>query len=309
MDLFGLAGGLLGALGSGDSKQSQSTTKTPYGPATGWLDSNIADGIALQNYYKQNPFSTAQQNAYGNSLGLSNGFRNVMGGLNKQMSSTQYFDRSNPTARPQSYNFTGGDTSQASSISQPQSVGNGSSIPSNPWASMPVTASAGMPQQAPGYIAPADGSRGYTEASQGIANQPVNNAIQSFGGALQNLGLGTIGQAVSDYGFSKTPNAQMSFADQYQAYREGRITAEQMAKAELEQRQQAVTTGGTGNYGSNYGFDATSMGAPNAASASAIANSFADYMSSIGGNSGDYSGGFSGGYGLSGGGGNDAYGI
>ena len=99
MDLFGLAGGLLGALGSGDSKQSQSTTKQPYGPATGWLDSNIADGIALQNYYKQNPFSTAQQNAYGNSLGLSNGFRNVMGGLNKQMSSTQYFDRSNPLAK------------------------------------------------------------------------------------------------------------------------------------------------------------------------------------------------------------------
>ena len=240
MDLFGLAGGLLGALGSGDSKQSQSTTKTPYGPATGWLDSNIADGIALQNYYKQNPFSTAQQNAYGNSLGLSNGFRNVMGGLNKQMSSTQYFDRSNPTARPQSYNFTGGDTSQASA--QPQSVGNGSSIPSNPWLSMPVTASAGMPQTM-GYIAPADGSRGYTEASQGIANQPVNNAIQSFGGALQNLGLGTIGQAVSDYGFSKTPNAAMSLADQYAAYREGRITAEQMAKAELEQRQQALMSG------------------------------------------------------------------
>lgn len=241
MDLFGLAGGLLGALGSGDSKQSQSSTKTPYGPATGWLDSNIADGIALQNYYKQNPFSTAQQNAYGNSLGLSNGFRNVMGGLNKQMSSTQYFDRSNPLARPQSYNFTGGDTSQASA--QPQSVGNGSSIPSNPWLSMPTTASAGMPQQAPGYIAPADGSRGYTEASQGIANQPVNNAIQSFGGALQNLGLGTIGQAVFDYGFSKTPNATMSLADQYAAYTSGRITAEQYAKAELEQRQQALMSG------------------------------------------------------------------
>ena len=261
MDLFGLAGGLLGALGSGDSKQSQSTTKTPYGPATGWLDSNIADGIALQNYYKQNPFSTAQQNAYGNSLGLSNGFRNVMGGLNKQMSSTQYFDRSNPTARPQSYNFTGGDTSQASA--QPQSVGNGSSIPSNPWLSMPVTASAGMPQTM-GYIAPADGSRGYTEASQGIANQPVNNAIQSFGGALQNLGLGTIGQAVSDYGFSKTPNATMSLADQYESYGYGRAAAEAMAAAAM----------------------------------------------SGGGNSNDRSpSDFSGGFGLSGGGGNDAYGI
>jgi hypothetical protein len=240
MDLFGIGGALLGGLlGGKDGQQSQTSTKQPYGPATGWLDSNIADGQALQNYYKQNPFSQAQQNAYGNSQALSDSFRSVMPGLNKQMSSTQYFDRSNPLARPQSFNFTGGDTSQASTVSQPQSVNNGANILPNPWASIPQQSPQAAPPQ---YRAPVMQDRGGSDYATYSNGDTTNNNLQNLGGALQNLGLGTIGQAVSDYGFQQTPNYNMSLADQYESYGMGRAQAEAMA---------SMSGGGSANgYGS-----------------------------------------------------------
>ena len=272
MDLFGLLGAGIGALSnSGSGSKSETTTSQPYGPATGWLNSNITDGQALQDYYKQNPFSQAQQNAYGNSLGLSNGFRNVMGGLNKQMSSTQYFDRSNPQARPQSYNFTGGDTSQAGY--QPQSVNNGTNIQANPWANMPTSASSGMPTNRGTYTPQSDGS-GYTTAPAPTGDS-VNNPIQSLGIGLQNLGLGSIGQAVTDYGFSKTPNAAMSLADQYQSYGMGRAAAEALAAQTLSGSVD-IPGGGGGGYG--------------------LSNAAYGNDGSYGGAGSDYSGGYGGGF-------------
>ena len=110
--LYKVGGALLGGLlGGQDSKQSQSSTKTPYGPATGWLDSSIAQGQNLQNLYGSNPFSMGQQQAYTNSLGLSNTARGMVPGLVNQMGSQKFFDRSNPLARNTPFNFASGDTS------------------------------------------------------------------------------------------------------------------------------------------------------------------------------------------------------
>ena len=148
-DPYKIGGAILGGLlGGQDSKQSQSSTKTPYGPATGWLNSSIAQGQNLQNLYSANPFSMGQQQAYTNSLGLSNTARGMVPGLVNQMGSQKFFDRANPLGRPTPFNFSNGDTSIAGAgatqlggqgfapitgslgFSNPVAVGNGTAVAS-----------------------------------------------------------------------------------------------------------------------------------------------------------------------------------
>lgn len=109
MSLLSIGGSLLGALGSGDSKQSASASKEPWGPAQSWLTSNLGIGQALQNQYMANPLSAAQQQAYGNAFNTSGMGRNIAMSVLPQLSGGSFFDRSNPTARPAAFNmFSGG---------------------------------------------------------------------------------------------------------------------------------------------------------------------------------------------------------
>lgn len=126
-DWMSLAGGLLGALGSGDSKQTQSAEKTPWGPSQGWLTNNINSGQQLQDYYQRNPLSADQLQAYANSKALSGGARSMFGNLTNQINSTQFFDRSNPLGRPQALQFT----SQGYGDAQASGTGGGLSAPFN----------------------------------------------------------------------------------------------------------------------------------------------------------------------------------
>jgi hypothetical protein len=61
-------GGLLGAyLGYQDGKDKEQTSKTePWGPAQPYLKGLLSEGAGLYDQYKQQPFTQAQQNAYGN---------------------------------------------------------------------------------------------------------------------------------------------------------------------------------------------------------------------------------------------------
>lgn len=104
--LIPLAGGLLGAFGSSDSKQTASSDRTPWGPSQGWLTSNINSGQQLQDYYQKNPLSADQLQAYGNSKALTGNARNLFGNVTNQLNSTQFFDRSNPLNRPAALQFT-----------------------------------------------------------------------------------------------------------------------------------------------------------------------------------------------------------
>ena len=105
MDLFSLAGGLLGAFGSGDKQQSSTQKSEPWGPAQPWIQQNIQNGQDLQRHYQQNPFSQQQLNAYGNASALNSGFMNALPGLLGQMNGQRQFDRSNPLMRPSQFNF------------------------------------------------------------------------------------------------------------------------------------------------------------------------------------------------------------
>lgn len=102
-----IIGGVLGAAGNSGSKtQSQDTTRQPWANAAPWLQKSVDRGSQLQDFYQQNPFSPAQQQAYGNQFALSDNYRATMPQLMQTMSNQGGFDRNNPTARAPSFNFT-----------------------------------------------------------------------------------------------------------------------------------------------------------------------------------------------------------
>lgn len=116
MSLISIGSSLLGALGSGDSKQQQSSVHQPWGPAQSWLTSNLGLGQQLQNQYMAQPFSPAQQQAYANSFNITGLGRGLGMGMLGSLSNS-VFDRTNPLARPEapSSGLLGGTTGSAPS--------------------------------------------------------------------------------------------------------------------------------------------------------------------------------------------------
>ena len=76
-------GSIAGALGSKKSSGGTTTAeRTPWEPAVPWLQNNLMQGQALQNYYQQNPFNEQQKQAYSNLFGDLDNFRaNIAPGL------------------------------------------------------------------------------------------------------------------------------------------------------------------------------------------------------------------------------------
>lgn len=95
-----LAGGLLGAAGSGDKSQSSTQTREPWGPAQDWIKQNITQGQGLQQQYTQNPFSQLQKDVYSNQYGLLNSANQNMPawmqGMQANASGANNYDRNNP---------------------------------------------------------------------------------------------------------------------------------------------------------------------------------------------------------------------
>lgn len=95
-----LAGGVIGALTSGDQEQTSTQNKEPWGPAQQWIKDNIASGQALQKQYQAQPLSQAQQGAYGNMFGLLNSMNAnspaMYAGMNANSSGANNYDRNNP---------------------------------------------------------------------------------------------------------------------------------------------------------------------------------------------------------------------
>ena len=90
---------------------TSTSSKDPWMAAQPWMQSNIAQGQNLQGQYTKQPFNQAQLDAYGNMGAQSDYMRNLIPGLLGTASRQQNgFDRSNPNARPEAYNFnaTGG---------------------------------------------------------------------------------------------------------------------------------------------------------------------------------------------------------
>ena len=91
--------------GGGSSQQSSSE---PWAMAQPWMMSNIVNGMNQQNELTAHPFSAQQQQAYDNSYALNDYMRTLVPGLLGQIGGQQVgFDRSNPNARPDAWNWSG----------------------------------------------------------------------------------------------------------------------------------------------------------------------------------------------------------
>ncbi len=111
-----VAGAAVGVIGSSmsDSKggggggQSQTQSKDPWAPAAPWLMSNLVQGQNLQNQYTAQPFNAQQLAAYG-AMGRQSNYMNALTPdlLNQIQTQKLGFDRSNPSAKPNPYQFGG----------------------------------------------------------------------------------------------------------------------------------------------------------------------------------------------------------
>lgn len=107
----GAAIGVVGsAMSSGGDKNGGAGTQTvdraPWAAAQPWITNNLAQGQRLQTAYQNQPFSGAQNQAYQNQANQSDYMRAAVPSLLGQMSGKQVgFDRSNPNARPEAFDF------------------------------------------------------------------------------------------------------------------------------------------------------------------------------------------------------------
>ena len=75
-----LVGAGLGALASGDTQTKASSSKDPWSEAVPYLKDNLKTNANMQEYYRQNPFSTEQKTAYQGLLNtLANNQANAPG--------------------------------------------------------------------------------------------------------------------------------------------------------------------------------------------------------------------------------------
>lgn len=111
----GAAVGVVGnaLMNSGSSQTNggagtQTQTKEPWLQAQPWIMNNLQQGQALQQAYRDQPFSALQNQAYQNQANQSAYMRAAVPSLLGQISGQQVgFDRSNPNARPTAFNFDG----------------------------------------------------------------------------------------------------------------------------------------------------------------------------------------------------------
>lgn len=75
-----LGGAAIGALSSKDSTTSNSSSRDPWAPAQPYLLDNLKTNSAMQEHYRQNPFSDLQKQQYqGLFNSLANSQANVPG--------------------------------------------------------------------------------------------------------------------------------------------------------------------------------------------------------------------------------------
>lgn len=92
--------------GGGGGGQQQTASKEPWMPVQPWILNNVVQGQNLQNQYTAQPFNAQQTTAYNNQNAQSDYMRAAIPSLLSQMSGKQLgFDRSNPNARPEAFDF------------------------------------------------------------------------------------------------------------------------------------------------------------------------------------------------------------
>lgn len=109
-----VAGAAIGVVGTALTSDknggagSSTATKEPWAEAAPWLKNLLAQGQTLNDQYTATPFNAQQQQAFGNMANQSAYMQQLTPSLLSQLSGQQTgYDRNNPTARPQAFNFGG----------------------------------------------------------------------------------------------------------------------------------------------------------------------------------------------------------
>ena len=115
-----VGGMVLGAMNApddvGGGAGATSANKDPWAPAAPWLKNNIKTGQSLQDQYAASPFNQQQLAAHGALSGQTDYMNKLIPSLLGQLGTqSPGFDRHNPHAQPQAFNFNGmgGSASQA----------------------------------------------------------------------------------------------------------------------------------------------------------------------------------------------------
>lgn len=293
-DWTSLIGPVIGAAaGGGDETQTTTQTNSPWAPAQSYMLRGLEDTEKLGNYYRTNPFNKQQIDSYSNLFGDMNNFRsNVAPGLmdfaNKGMSSNYQRAR---VDRPGGVAGYGG-TNPARMRSQAPSGGSGGLL--GPFSVAQGGQSGGLldlngaqnPFQNGGVKAnPQTVNEQMIEelkAELGLGNSPGNDAGDNqYGGGGSFSGNNPFGATTMD-GWGKALLGGLPGLLSYAFTNWGALTPEQKAQAQKAAREAA----GNGEYGTN----PNARGAPTAAQAQAIADSFAR---DFGGYSGNGSAGMS----------------
>lgn len=202
-----LGAALGGIFGGSDSKTTQN--RDPWAPAQPWLLNNIASGQKLQNYYQQNPFSEAQKQAYSRQFDANDLVRQTIPGLTSQLSSSQMFNRSNPTQGPSSLNFGLPSAVAANAPASMVPGGSGTATPSSTsstlFGSNPFSSGAGTGAGGGAYTVerPPSGSNsplGGNDGVQGPGFDSLNNTsalTSTIAGLLGNFGFTGLSDAIA----------------------------------------------------------------------------------------------------------------
>lgn len=198
----GVVGGALSGGGGGGGGE---TTQTPFFPAIPGMVRNANRAAELEGQYNAEPFNPQQLAAINNLYGQSDYMRQLVPGLLQQMQGQQVgFDRNNPTARPQAWNFGllggqggGAASPQAGLLASPNIGESGGSALGLTQSGVRNTAP-GIgaqdhrpisEQPAPAPAAPAPAERQYASQAFTQARDPWNSfaapsGLKALGGAL-----------------------------------------------------------------------------------------------------------------------------
>jgi hypothetical protein len=199
----------------------------------------------LQSGYAAQPFSPAQKQAYWNQFNNTSGFRDLSQSLMGQMSKGEQFDRSNPLARPMPFNF-GSLGGNAATGPASQSLNDVSAFYT------PYATQQGAPAQA-------------------MTNQQGNVYDGNWGGGAQGgNGPGGMMGGASAFtgGIHGMMNGPFGIGAGFIANAIDKALGIKNMAPVVDGQFSAPSAGG-------YGTSATMNGAPNAAQAQAIADSFA----------------------------------
>lgn len=112
MAWYNVGGAVVGGLAAASSDGgggSTTTSSEPWAGAGPLLAKQAFMADALQNQYTAMPFNQQQLAAYDNKFALNDYLRNLVPELLGQIQGQPVgFDRNNPTARPQAWNFNAG---------------------------------------------------------------------------------------------------------------------------------------------------------------------------------------------------------